>query len=141
MGGWYGGGFSDRLWPTYELMVKIREELFQAYILCTNLNERGDHMAAYIIARIDVTDWDRYKEYMKVTPGVIEKFGGRFIVRGGEMATLEGAEETRRIVVLEFPSLEEAKEFYYSKEYAEAKKLREGAATASFIAIDGVQQK
>jgi len=98
-------------------------------------------MAAYIIVRMNVTNWDQYKEYTKVTPGIIEKFGGRFLVRGGEIITLEGPKETQRIVVLEFPSLEKAKEFYYSKEYAEAKKLREGAATGSFQLIEGYQQK
>ncbi len=98
-------------------------------------------MAAYIIVRMNVTNWDQYKEYTKVTPGVIEKFGGRFLVRGGEVITLEGPKETQRIVVLEFPSLEKAKEFYHSKEYAEAKRLREGAATGSFLLIEGYQQK
>ena len=95
-------------------------------------------MSAYIIAKVHVTDWDKYKEYVKVTPGIIKKYGGRFIVRGGELVTLEGPEEDQRVVLVEFPSLEKAKEFYYSKEYTEAKALREGAATASFIAIDGV---
>lgn len=96
-------------------------------------------MAAYVIARVNVTNWDRYKQYMKVTPGIVEKFGGRFLSRGGEIITMEGPEENRRVVILEFPSLEKAKEFYNSKDYGEAKKLREGAAIASFLAIDGIQ--
>ncbi|NIS14954.1 DUF1330 domain-containing protein, partial [Candidatus Saccharibacteria bacterium] len=50
-------------------------------------------MPAYMIARVNVTDWDQYSEYMKVTPGIIAKYDGRFIVRGGEMVTLEGPEE------------------------------------------------
>ena len=94
-------------------------------------------MAAYMIARINVTDWDRYNEYLKVTPGIIAKYEGRFIVRGGKTATLEGPEEKWRIVVVEFPDLEKAKEFYYSPEYTDAKKIREGAALAQFVAIDG----
>ena len=98
-------------------------------------------MAAYVIAKINVTDRDRYKEYTKVTPGVVEKFGGRFIARGGEVMTLEGPEENRRVVIIEFPSLEKAKAFYFSKGYAEAKKLREGAAIASFIVVDGIKDK
>jgi uncharacterized protein (DUF1330 family) len=98
-------------------------------------------MAAYIIVRMNVTNWDQYREYTKASPAVIEKFGGRFLVRGGETITLEGPEETQRIVVVEFPSLEKAKEFYYSKEYTEAKRLREGAANASFLLIDGYQKK
>ena len=95
-------------------------------------------MAAYMIARVNVTDWDKYNEYIKVTPGIITKFGGRFIVRGGETVTFEGPEEKWRIVVVEFPDLEKAKEFYYSPEYTDAKKIREGAALAQFVAIDGL---
>ena len=95
-------------------------------------------MAAYMIARVNVTDWDRYNEYIKVTPGIIAKFGGRFIARGGETITFEGPEEKWRIVVVEFPDLEKAKEFYYSPEYTDAKKIREGAALAQFVAIDGL---
>lgn len=96
-------------------------------------------MPAYIIARVEVTDWDKYGQYLKVTPGVIEQYGGRFIARGGEMVTLEGPEETKRLVLLEFPSMERAKAWYHSEEYQNAKKIRAGAATASFIAIDGVE--
>ena len=96
-------------------------------------------MAAYLVARVNVTDWDKYREYMKVTPGAIEKYGGRFIARGGEMVTLEGPEETQRMVLLQFPNLERVKEFYTSPEYQEAINLRAGAATAQFIAIDGVE--
>ena len=91
-----------------------------------------------MIARVNVTDWDKYNEYIKVTPGIITKFGGRFIVRGGETVTFEGPEEKWRIVVVEFPDLEKAKEFYYSPEYTDAKKIREGAALAQFVAIDGL---
>ncbi|MGD9044350.1 MAG: DUF1330 domain-containing protein [Desulfobacterales bacterium] len=95
-------------------------------------------MAAYIIARINVTDADQYGEYIKVTPGIIAKFGGRFIVRGGNMVTLEGPEEKWRIVVVEFPDLQKAQDFYHSADYADAKKIREGAALAQFVAIEGV---
>jgi uncharacterized protein (DUF1330 family) len=75
---------------------------------------------------------------MKKTPGVIEKYGGKFIVRGGKVETLEGAEEKRRVVLIEFPSFEKAKEFYYSDEYQEAKQLRAGASSGQFLAIEGV---
>lgn len=95
-------------------------------------------MTAYIIARIDITDMDQYQQYMKVTPGVVEQFGGRFIARGGDMVTLEGPEETSRVVIVEFPSFERAKAFYNSDAYQAAKAVRDGAATASFIALDGV---
>jgi uncharacterized protein (DUF1330 family) len=94
-------------------------------------------MPAYLIARVHLTDWNRYREYTKATPAAIERFGGRFIVRGGEVVTLEGPEETGRIVVIEFPSLDQAKAFFSSEEYTKVKKLREGAATGQFIAIEG----
>jgi uncharacterized protein (DUF1330 family) len=96
-------------------------------------------MSAYLIAIVDVKDMDRYQEYMKASPGPVAAHGGRFIARGGEKATLEGPEETRRVVLLEFSSMEKIKEFYNSAEYQKAKKLREGAAQATFIAVDGVK--
>jgi uncharacterized protein (DUF1330 family) len=95
-------------------------------------------MAGYIIARVKVTDPEKYQDYTAVSPGLIAKYGGRFIVRGGETATLEGPEETGRIVVVEFDSLEQAKAMYQSEEYQAAIKLRAGAATAQFIAVAGV---
>ncbi len=95
-------------------------------------------MAGYIIARVNVTDPEKYQDYTAVTPGLIAKYGGCFIVRGGETATLEGPEETGRIVVVEFDSLEQAKAMYESEEYQAAIKLRAGAATAQFIAVAGV---
>jgi len=96
-------------------------------------------MPAYVIARVEVTNWDKYNEYLKVGPGTIAKYGGRFIARAGEVVTLEGPEESRRLIILEFPSLTKAKAWYNSKEYQNAKKLRAGASTGSLIAIDGVE--
>lgn len=95
-------------------------------------------MPAYIISRIQITDPAKYEEYKKVTPGAVAKHGGKFIVRGGETATLEGPDEKRRLVVIEFPTLEKAKAFYHSPEYGVARKIRAGAAIAEFIAVDGV---
>lgn len=95
-------------------------------------------MAAYIIGRVQVTDWARYAEYMKLTPGIIAQYGGRFIARGGESMTLEGPEETNRVVILEFPTFDAAKQFFHSEEYQQVKTLREGAAVAQFFAMDGV---
>ena len=96
-------------------------------------------MPGYIIAKVNVTDMDKYKEYLKVTPGTIAKFGGKFLVRGGDIATLEGEAINDRLVVLEFPSIDKAKEWYHSQDYQDARKIRKGAAIASFYAIDGVK--
>ncbi len=94
-------------------------------------------MPAYIIARVEVTDWTRYREYTKATPAAVARFGGKFIVRGGEIVTLEGEPETRRLVVIEFPNMEQAKAFYNSPEYTDARKLRAGAAIGQFIVVEG----
>lgn len=94
-------------------------------------------MSAYLVARVDVRDWDRYKEYMKHTPRVIAQHGGRFIARGGEKITLEGPEDALRLVLIEFPSMERAKAFYDSPEYKAIMKLREGSGSAHFVVIDG----
>lgn len=94
-------------------------------------------MPGYIIARVEVTDPDQYRKYTARTPEVIARYGGRFIVRGGAVKSLEGPEEARRVVVIEFPSFERALEFYRSPEYSEAKKLRLGAAEGEFIVVEG----
>ncbi|MEI7766284.1 MAG: DUF1330 domain-containing protein [Phycisphaerae bacterium] len=94
-------------------------------------------MPAYIIAFVDVTDSVRYAEYMKITPALVAQFGGKFIARGGKTETLEGPCENRRVVLLEFPSFEHANDFYHSAQYVQAKQMRAGAATATFILVDG----
>lgn len=93
---------------------------------------------AYMLVQVDVTNPAQYGEYMKISPGLIEKFGGRFIVRGGQSKTLEGAPATGRIVVVEFPTFERAQQFYDSSEYQAAKKVRAGAANAQFILVEGI---
>lgn len=95
-------------------------------------------MAAYVVIRINVTDAEKLKAYQQVAPAIIEKYDGRILARGGEVVSLEGPEENRRIVMIEFSSLERAKEFYYSDEYSSAIELRQGAADFELIAIEGV---
>ena len=94
-------------------------------------------MPAYLIARVHITDPERYREYTRLTPAAIARHGGRFVVRGGEVTVLEGPEERDRVVVIEFPSLEHARAFWSSPEYREAKAKRAGAATGQFILVDG----
>ncbi|MGO3619552.1 DUF1330 domain-containing protein [Pseudomonas helleri] len=85
-------------------------------------------MPAYLVGKMHVTDADRYSEYKKLTPEIVEKHGGRFLSRGGEKIMLEGDDETRRVVLVEFPSVREARRFYESAEYAAARSMRAGAA-------------
>lgn len=95
-------------------------------------------MAAYVIVQADVTDEEKYGAYTKLSPATVEKFGGRFVVRGGEREDLEGRLAVSRVVVLEFPSMDVARSWYRSPEYQEAKAARAGAATATFTLVDGV---
>lgn len=95
-------------------------------------------MAAYVIARINITDPVAYEEYRKVVPATVAQFGGKFIARGGKLEILEGEVEPLRTVILEFPSLEDARNWYHSQEYAEAKAMRQKASTGSLILVEGV---
>jgi uncharacterized protein (DUF1330 family) len=92
----------------------------------------------YVIVQVDVSNPTQYGEYMKLSPGIIEKFGGRFIARGGRSETLEGTPAKGRVVIVEFPSYERAQEFYKSAEYQAAKQVRAGAATAQFVLVEGM---
>lgn len=95
-------------------------------------------MSAYIVIRITVNDPLKLKDYQQVAPSIIEKFEGQLLVRGGEVTSLEGPAENRRIIIIEFPNLEKAKNFYRSPEYTEAIKLRKGAAEFELIAVEGL---
>ena len=95
-------------------------------------------MSAYIIASIHVTDPEKYKNYMALSPGAIAAAGGKFIVRGGNLEILEGDWSRPRIVIIEWPTRDAAKAFYDSALYSAARAVREGAAEFSMIVVDGV---
>jgi uncharacterized protein (DUF1330 family) len=95
-------------------------------------------MPAYVIVETDVTDPEQYEHYREVAPASIAAHGGRYLVRGGELAIFEGDWNPSRVVVLEFPDLETAKRWYGSEEYGEARKLRAGAAKLHMVAVEGV---
>ena len=94
-------------------------------------------MSAYVVVQAQVTDLNRFKKYLEESPDVIAKYGGRYIARGGETIALEGGDEANRIVIIEFPSLQKARDWYYSEEYQRLKSVRQGAATGSMVLIDG----
>ena len=95
-------------------------------------------MAAYVIARINVTDPEKYEGYKALSPGAIAAYGGKFLARGGDVSVLEGEGEDRRVVIVEFPSVEQAKIFYDSPEYLEARAARAGAAEGQFLLVEGL---
>jgi uncharacterized protein (DUF1330 family) len=94
-------------------------------------------MTAYVIAHVDVRDPDTYRLYTDRTPAAIAAYGGRFIVRGGPVERLEGDTNWKRLVVLEFPSMERAREWYASPEYQAIIGHRRAASTADFILVEG----
>ena len=95
-------------------------------------------MPAYVIVETHVTDPEQYEQYKAASPAAISAGGGRFLVRGGELAVLEGDWHPPRIVVLEFDDLEAAQRWYESDVYQEAKKLRAGAASLHVVAVQGI---
>lgn len=112
--------------------------MFTCLLFVGDTNLIGDSMTAFVVMRITVTNPSKLKGYQQVAPSIIKSFGGKMLARGGDVLTLEGEVETRRIVIVEFPTQDRAREFYNSKEYAEAVNLREGAAEFEIISVDGL---
>lgn len=95
-------------------------------------------MPAYLIAEVEVTDPAAYEGYKKLTPAAIAAYGGKFIVRGGEVESKEGGWKPSRLVVVEFSSMAQARKFYDSPEYAPALAIRKGASNSRLVLADGV---
>ena len=95
-------------------------------------------MPAYVLVDIEVRDPETYEKYKALAPPAIAAHGGRYLARGGRTEVLEGSWSPRRAVILEFPSLEQAKAWWASPEYAEGKALRQSCATTDMIVVEGV---
>ena len=94
-------------------------------------------MAAYVIAEIEVTDAALYDDYRKQVAATVQNHGGRFVVRGGKVEALEGGWSPKRLVVLEFPSMEQAQKWYRSSEYAPLITLRQRASRGRLVLVEG----
>jgi uncharacterized protein (DUF1330 family) len=95
-------------------------------------------MAAFIIVDVQITDPEAYERYKASVPPTLAAYGGKFVVRGGHVETLEGDWTPGRIVVLEFDSLAQAKAWWNSQEYAAPKLLRQRSSVTKMIVVDGV---
>ena len=95
-------------------------------------------MSAYVVVEIEINDPVTYEEYKRLAPPSIAQYGGRYIVRGGAAETLEGTWSPKRFVMLEFESVEQAKKWWNSVEYAEAKALRQKCARTQMIVVAGL---
>ena len=95
-------------------------------------------MSAYVVLDITVNDPDRYEDYKKLAPPTIEAYGGKYLARGGQMEILEGDWQPNRVVILEFDSIEMAKNWINSSEYSEARALRHQTATSHAVVVEGL---
>ncbi len=94
-------------------------------------------MPAYVLVELSIYDPELYEEYKQLTPDTIKAFGGRFVVRGGTSEHLEGDWNPERIVLLEFPSVDRAREWWHSEEYTRARLIRQRAAETRMIILQG----
>ncbi|MCA1850415.1 MAG: DUF1330 domain-containing protein [Acidobacteria bacterium] len=95
-------------------------------------------MSAYVVVEIEVLDQDGYETYKQLAPPAIAVYGGRYLVRGGNVETLEGTWSPKRFVILEFPSVAQAKAWWDSGEYKQAKALRQATARTEMIVVEGL---
>ncbi len=95
-------------------------------------------MSAYAIVQINVTNTEPYKEYIRQATPIIEKYKGKYLVRGGKFQKMIGEWNYDRTVIVKFPSYEIAMKWYNSKEYAPIKKIRENNSDGNLIIIEGV---
>ncbi|PKB67219.1 MAG: D-fructose-6-phosphate amidotransferase [SAR202 cluster bacterium Io17-Chloro-G4] len=95
-------------------------------------------MAAYVIVDIEVTNAEDYAKYRELAPPMVAKYGGKYLARGGEIEVLEGDWAPKRLVILEFPSFERAKEFFEAEEYQPVRQVRINATKSKAVLLDGV---
>ena len=95
-------------------------------------------MPAYLIANVEIKDTERMNDYLKATPAIIKKYGGKFLVRGGEFEIYEGNWDPKRLVLVEFESMQKAKQFYNSPEYQAIIDIRQGSAYTDWVFVEGL---
>jgi uncharacterized protein (DUF1330 family) len=95
-------------------------------------------VAAYVIYQGEVLDPERYEEYKPLAAASVEAAGGRYLVRGGAVEVLEGDAPAGRTVVVEFPTMQAAVDWYHGARYEEARRVRQGAARARMYVVDGM---
>jgi uncharacterized protein (DUF1330 family) len=95
---------------------------------------------AYVISEVEALDPELFERYRALAHAAVTKHGGRYIVRGGAIETVEGEDSTRRMVIIEFPGMEAARQWYRSAEYAEALALSQKAFKRRLIFVTGAPQ-
>ena len=96
-------------------------------------------MPAYLIVHVEVTDPETFaRDYAPGVAATVEKYGGRYLARGGKMETLEGDWPAHRVVLTEFPTVERAKAWWASEEYRELKAIRHRTAKSNMVVVEGL---
>lgn len=95
-------------------------------------------MSVYMIIEIQVTDHERYSEYVSRVPEILKRYGGRYLARGGQITTLSGDWYPERIVLIEFETLAQLRQCFRSPEYLEIAPLRQESTTSRAIIVEGV---
>ncbi len=95
-------------------------------------------MTAYVIFDVDVKDASAYQEYAALAPAIIAAYGGKYLARAGRTETLEGDWTPKRLVILQFESIERARTWLDSPEYRPVKRMRHEAAVSRAVVIEGV---
>ncbi|WP_002628962.1 DUF1330 domain-containing protein [Cystobacter fuscus] len=95
-------------------------------------------MPAYVMIDITVKDAETYERYKQLAPPTIAAYGGRYLARGGATETLEGTWSPTRIALLEFPTVERAREWWNSPEYAPAKAMRQASSSTDLLLVEGL---
>ena len=95
-------------------------------------------MVGYVIAEVNVTDPEKFEVYRSLVGATIEKYEGKYVVRGGATETVEGDWNPQRLVIIQFENIERAKEWYYSQEYSGPKELRHQSANTNVVFVEGL---
>lgn len=95
-------------------------------------------MSAIVLVEVSIHNPELYEEYKKHTLGTLQKYGGKFVVRGAQTESLEGDWNPQRLVILEFPSVQSAKDWWSSPEYTVAKNIRYQAAQSKMLVVESV---
>ncbi|MBR98087.1 MAG: D-fructose-6-phosphate amidotransferase [Dehalococcoidia bacterium] len=95
-------------------------------------------MRTYAIAEVDVSNAEMFRRYMELVPKTVDQFGGKYLVRGGTVKSIEGDWHPKRLVVIEFESMDEAIRWYNSKEYSEVLKIRHISSDTKLVFVEGI---
>jgi uncharacterized protein (DUF1330 family) len=104
---------------------------------CTAGQEKG-FMPAYLVSDVSIQDAEAFQVYRTRAAAAIARYGGRYLARVGAIEPLEGSWRPERIIIVEFPSIEQARAWYRSPEYASALEVRDRALSRDLILVDGV---